>query len=94
LFVCIGGKPRTEWAVEAGVVRDESGYLVTGPDLTPEWYASTAMASRSAPVLFGNQCARPVCGGRCPSQFGEALRVSRWEGAMALAFVHRYLASG
>jgi thioredoxin reductase (NADPH) len=36
LFVCIGGVPHTEWAIEAGVVRDEAGYLVTGPDLLRE----------------------------------------------------------
>ena len=28
LFVCIGGDPRTNWAKEAGIVRDEAGYLV------------------------------------------------------------------
>ncbi len=33
LFLCLGGVPNTEWAVEVGVVRDEEGYLVTGPDL-------------------------------------------------------------
>ncbi len=34
LFVCIGGEPRTSWAAEVGIVRDDGGYLVTGPDLT------------------------------------------------------------
>src|SRR5258707_8180073 len=29
LFVCIGGSPHTDWAFEAGVVRDEAGYLVS-----------------------------------------------------------------
>jgi len=33
LFICIGGAPHTSWAVEAGVMCDEGGYLVTGPDL-------------------------------------------------------------
>ena len=33
LFVCIGGDPRTQWAEEVGIERDQSGYLVTGPDL-------------------------------------------------------------
>ena len=33
LFVCIGGAPHTAWAAEVGLVRDEGGYLVTGPDL-------------------------------------------------------------
>ena len=33
LFLCLGGVPNTEWANEVGIVRDEEGYLVTGPDL-------------------------------------------------------------
>jgi thioredoxin reductase (NADPH) len=33
LFVCIGGVPRTEWAVEVGIQRDDAGYLLTGPDV-------------------------------------------------------------
>jgi thioredoxin reductase (NADPH) len=33
LFVCIGGDPQTHWAVEAGVARDDAGYLITGLDL-------------------------------------------------------------
>lgn len=36
LFVCIGGAPHTDGAVHAGVVRDEAGYLVAGPDLLRE----------------------------------------------------------
>jgi thioredoxin reductase (NADPH) len=33
LFLCLGGTPRTDWAEEVGIVRDDAGYLVTGPDL-------------------------------------------------------------
>ena len=33
LFLCLGGVPNTQWAKEVGIVRDEEGYLVTGPDL-------------------------------------------------------------
>lgn len=33
LFVCIGGEPQTQWAAAIGMVRDEAGYIVTGPDL-------------------------------------------------------------
>ena len=33
LFLCLGGLPHTEWAAEVGIVRDDAGYLVTGPDL-------------------------------------------------------------
>src|SRR5205814_936990 len=33
LFLCIGGVPRTEWADETGVLLDDHGYILTGPDL-------------------------------------------------------------
>jgi len=32
LFVAIGGVPNTDWAADTAIVRDEAGYLVTGPD--------------------------------------------------------------
>jgi len=33
LFLCIGGTPRTGWAVDHGIATDPAGYLLTGPDL-------------------------------------------------------------
>ncbi|HEX3525361.1 MAG TPA: FAD-dependent oxidoreductase, partial [Stellaceae bacterium] len=33
LFLCLGGVPQTQWAVEAGVLCDSGGYILTGPDL-------------------------------------------------------------
>jgi thioredoxin reductase (NADPH) len=93
MFVCIGGAPRTEWAVEAGVRRDEAGYLVTGPDLMemggpntwplerPPYYLET-----NVPGLFAAGDVRHGSVKRCASAVGE--------GAMAVTLVHRYLADG
>ena len=94
VFVCIGGAPRTEWAVQAGVTRDEAGYLVTGPDLLrddqrpdgwpldrPPYYLET-----NIPGLFAAGDVRHGSVKRCASAVGE--------GAMAVMFVHRYLADG
>jgi thioredoxin reductase (NADPH) len=93
LFVCIGGEPQTDWAAEVGVVRDEGGYLVTGPDLLragqrpagwpmdrDPFYLET-----SVPGVFAAGDVRHGSIKRCASAVGE--------GAMAVAFVHRYLAS-
>jgi thioredoxin reductase (NADPH) len=94
VFACIGGAPRTEWAVEAGIVRDEAGYLVTGPDLfrngrppegwpldRPPYHLET-----NVPGLFAAGDVRHGSVKRCASAVGE--------GAMAVTFVHQYLANG
>jgi thioredoxin reductase (NADPH) len=94
LFLCLGGVPNTQWAKEIGIVRDEEGYLVTGPDLrkfsllTDTWklnrepyYLETSM-----PGVFAAGDVRHGSIKRVASAVGE--------GAMTIAFVHRYLASG
>jgi thioredoxin reductase (NADPH) len=94
LFVCIGGDPRTGWADEVGIVRDSAGYLVTGPDLMRDsrpkvrwplerepYYLET-----NVPGVFAAGDVRHGSIKRCASAVGE--------GAMAVAFVHRYLAGG
>ena len=94
LFACIGGSPHTEWAAEVGIVRDSDGYLVTGPDLPKDirekshwpldrspYYLETNM-----PGVFAAGDVRHGSVKRCASAVGE--------GAMAVAFVHRFLANG
>jgi thioredoxin reductase (NADPH) len=94
LFVCIGGAPRTDWAAEAGVIRDEAGYLVTGPDLLQDsknpngWplNRSPYHLETNIPGLFAAGDVRHGSVKRCASAVGE--------GAMSVMFVHRYLANG
>ena len=90
LFVCIGGDPQTQWAQGIGIVRDEAGYIVTGPDLLREgrmrdwpldrnpYYLET-----SIPGVFAAGDVRHDAVRRCAAAVGE--------GAMAVAFVHRVL---
>ena len=84
--------PNTEWASEAGIVRDEQNYLVTGPDL--KRYGLSAKTGRlirepfyletSTPGVFAAGDVRHGSVKRCVSAMGE--------GAMAVTFAHRYLA--
>jgi thioredoxin reductase (NADPH) len=94
LFLCLGGVPHTEWAKEVGIVRDQEGYLVTGPDLLkngkwPEsWQLDRApyYMETSLPGVFAAGDVRHGSVKRCASAVGE--------GAMAVTFVHRYLSNG
>ena len=94
LFLCLGGVPHTEWAKEVGIVRDQEGYLVTGPDLQkngkwPEsWQLDRApyYMETSLPGVFAARDVRHGSVKRCASAVGE--------GAMAVTFVHRYLSNG
>jgi thioredoxin reductase (NADPH) len=97
LFACIGGTPRTDWAKPAGIIRDEAGYLVTGPDLLGSsnghhapngWPLSRApyLLETNLPGLFAAGDVRHGSVKRCASAVGE--------GAMAVTLVHRYLADG
>lgn len=94
LFLCLGGLPYTEWANDVGIVRDSEGYLMTGPDLLkdgkwPEvWQLDRApyYLETSVPGVFAAGDVRHGSVKRCASAVGE--------GAMAVMFVHRYLANG
>ena len=91
LFVFIGASPRTDW-LGGDVVRDERGYLVTGPDLLAASYDARWTLPRppyaletSVPGVFAAGDVRLDSMKRVASAVGE--------GAMAVHLVHRYLAT-
>ena len=90
LFVFIGAAPRTDW-LDGTVVRDEHGFVLTGPDLTsagrplPEWNVDRQPfhLETSVPGVFVAGDVRAQSAKRVASAVGE--------GAMAVMLVHRYL---
>jgi thioredoxin reductase (NADPH) len=91
LFVFIGAAPRTAWLGDE-VVRDEHGFVVTGPDLATldaarRWPLARApfALETSVPGLFAAGDVRRDSMKRVASAVGE--------GAMAIYQVHRYLAT-
>lgn len=90
VFVCIGGVPNTDWAKDTPIVRDQVGYLVTGADLMEGGKPPKSWPLDRPPYLETS----------VPSSFaaGDVRRNSikrvasaAGEGAMAVAFVQRYL---
>jgi len=92
LFICIGGKPNTDWASETAICRDRNGYLYTGNDVIgldkyrdcwnldrPPYHLET-----SVPGSFAAGDVRFNSVKRVASAVGE--------GAMAVTQVHQYLA--
>src|SRR5580693_709448 len=84
LFVAIGGVPNTDWAADTAIVRDPGGYLVTGPDL---------LTNGKAPASWPMERAVPgsFAAGDVRSRSIKRVATAVGEGAMAVAFVHRYL---
>ncbi|MFD1714440.1 NAD(P)/FAD-dependent oxidoreductase [Amnibacterium flavum] len=90
MFVCIGGEPDTEWATDTPIVRDELGYLVTGPDLRGR-VADGVWPLRRDPFFLETSVPGSFAVGDV--RHGSVKRVASavGEGAMAVTFVHRYL---
>jgi thioredoxin reductase (NADPH) len=91
LFVFIGAQPRTDW-LDKVVVRDDKGFIVTGPDVLaldgsvpwPLTRPPFALES-SVPGVFAAGDVRLDSMKRVASAVGE--------GAMSVYLVHRYLAT-
>ena len=91
LFVFIGASPRTEW-LGVDVARDEKGFVVTGPgvgsrETEPRWPLARQPfpLETTLPGVFAAGDVRLDSMKRVASAVGE--------GAMAVSFVHGYLAT-
>lgn len=92
LFVCIGGTPNTSWSAPTLIALDENGYVVTGPDLTPDALAASRWPLERPPFYLESSVPGVFAAGDV--RHGSVKRVASavGEGAMAVTFVHRYLA--
>jgi thioredoxin reductase (NADPH) len=91
LFVFIGAAPQTEWLPDS-VARDAHGFLLTGPDLPRREGTTTAPDERESYLL---ETSVPGIFAAGDVRHGSMKRVASGvgEGAMAVAFVHQYLAT-
>jgi thioredoxin reductase (NADPH) len=94
LFLCLGGLPHTQWAEEVGIVRDDAGYLVTGPDLLKNGDRPANWPLNRDPYYLETNVPGVFAAGDVRHGSVKRFASAVGEGAMAVTFIHRYLMRG
>jgi thioredoxin reductase (NADPH) len=90
LFVFIGGAPRTNW-LDGAVVRDERGFIPTGPGLLEEGRRPHGWPLDRDPYFLESSLPGVFVAGDVRSDSVKRVASAVGEGAMAVTLVHRYL---
>ena len=89
--MAIGGVPNTEWAADTEIVRDPGGYIVTGPDLLKEGKPPEFWPIARLPYYLETSVPGSFAVGDVRARSIKRVATAAGEGAMAIAFIHRYL---
>ncbi|MBB4080385.1 thioredoxin reductase (NADPH) [Lewinella aquimaris] len=92
LFIFIGSRPRTEWLQSGQIMTDKKGFVITGRDLLASPERSKSWPLERNPFLL--ETCQPGIFAAGDVRSGAMNRVASavGEGAMAIKFVHEYLA--
>ncbi|NJC28099.1 FAD-dependent oxidoreductase [Neolewinella antarctica] len=92
LFIFIGARPRTDWIERGQILTDKRGFVITGRDITAADPKSNNWPLARAPFLL--ETCQPGIFAAGDVRSGAMNRVASavGEGAMAIKFVHQYLA--
>jgi thioredoxin reductase (NADPH) len=90
LFVFIGASPSTDWLGD-GVVRDERGFVLTGPDLLRDGRPPAGWTPEREPYYLETSTPGVFAAGDVRHQSVKRVASAVGEGAMAVTLVHRYL---
>ncbi|HSM38656.1 MAG TPA: FAD-dependent oxidoreductase, partial [Candidatus Limnocylindrales bacterium] len=92
IFVFIGQQPRTEW-LEGAVLRDDAGFVLTGSNLLTDGKSPAGWGLSRQPFLLESSMPGVLCAGDVRHDSVKRIANAVGEGAMAVHFVHQYLAS-
>jgi thioredoxin reductase (NADPH) len=94
VFVFIGAEPRTDWLTEQ-LARDGHGFLQTGPDIPhdPRTGKPAAWPLDRDPYLLETNVPGVFAAGDVRSGSVKRIAAGVGEGGVAVAMIHRYLAS-
>jgi thioredoxin reductase (NADPH) len=91
LFVFIGAAPLTDW-LPPEVIRDPTGFVVTGPGLLTGGERPDGWDLDRDPYLLESSIPGVFAAGDVRSQSVKRVASAVGEGALAVTLVHRYLA--
>ncbi len=92
LFVFIGAAPLTGW-LDGVVARDNRGFVISGPDLSPGGGLPSGWPLDRAPYHLETSVPGVFVAGDARSESAKRVASAVGEGAMAVMFVNRYLES-
>ncbi|WP_405147484.1 FAD-dependent oxidoreductase [Sphaerisporangium sp. NBC_01403] len=90
LFIFIGAEPRTEW-LDKAVVRDERGFVLTGPDLLADGQRPPGWSLPRDPYHLESSMPGVFAAGDVRADSVKRVASAVGEGAMAVSLIHRYL---
>jgi thioredoxin reductase (NADPH) len=90
LFVFIGGSPRTQW-LDGAVVRDDRGFIPTGPTLLEDGRRPHGWTLDRDPYFLESSLPGVFVAGDARAESVKRVASAVGEGAMAVTLVHRYL---
>lgn len=92
VFIFIGARPRTEWIERGQIMTDDRGFVITGRDLTTTAERAKNWPMERAPFLLETCQPGVFAAGDVRSGAMNRVASAVGEGAMAIKFVHAYLA--
>ncbi|MEZ0611203.1 FAD-dependent oxidoreductase [Fibrella sp. WM1] len=91
VFIFIGAKPLTDW-IEMDIIRDDKGFIQTGRDLINNPRYKEIWKQKREPFSLETCSAGIFAAGDVRSGAMNRVASAVGEGAMAVSFVHKYLA--
>jgi thioredoxin reductase (NADPH) len=90
MFVFIGAAPLTGW-LDGTVLRDQRGFILAGPDLTPDGRPPADWELDRPPYHLETNIPGVFVAGDARAESAKRVASAVGEGAMAVMLVHRYL---
>ncbi|MGW1065283.1 FAD-dependent oxidoreductase [Streptomyces aureus] len=90
MFVFIGAAPLTDW-LDGTVLRDDRGFILAGPDMTPDGQPPHGWELDRPPYHLETNVPGVFVAGDARAESAKRVASAVGEGAMAVMLVHRYL---